>query len=211
MEWIIQLPVLFFSVVVHEFCHGWVAYARGDDTAERAGRLTLNPLPHVDPFGTVFVPLLCFFLKAPMFGWARPVPVNVSKLRDPLSDTVKVAMAGPASNLVLALGAAVLFKMTALVPVLDPAFKTTMLEALLFAVTINLFLAFFNLVPVHPLDGSNVMAGLLPEHWRRVYRRHIPYGVFILLLLTTTRAFSAVILWPSQMVLTAFARIGLIG
>ena len=211
MEWIIQLPVLFFSVVVHEFSHGWMAYSRGDDTAARSGRLTLNPIPHVDPFGTVFLPLLCFFLKAPMFGWAKPVPVNPAKLRDPLRDTVRVAMAGPASNLVLALAAAMLFKATALAPLLTPAFKATVLEALLFGVTINLFLAFFNLVQVHPLDGSKVMNGLLPEHWRKVYRRHVPYGVFILLLLTTTSAFSAVILWPSQMVLNAFARIGLIG
>ena len=109
MDWVIQLPVLFFSVVIHECCHGLAAWERGDDTAERAGRLTLNPLSHVDAFGSVFMPMLCLIMNAPVFGWAKPVPVDVSRLKDPRMDAVRVAAVGPLSNFLLAFAAAAHF------------------------------------------------------------------------------------------------------
>ena len=185
VEWIIHLPVLFFSVIVHEFCHGWVAYSRGDDTAEKAGRLTLNPLAHVDPFGTVFLPALCFFMNAPMFGWAKPVPVNTAQLRRPKRDMVHVAMVGPVANIVLALCAAVAYKLITLAPIFTPEFKDTVLGFLRFGVGVNLFLAFFNLIPIHPLDGSKVLSGLLPRKLQRAYERHVPYGMFLIFLLSS--------------------------
>lgn len=214
MEWIIQLPVLLFSVVVHEFSHGWAAWRRGDKTALRAGRLTLNPLAHIDPFGTFFLPLLCFLVHAPMFGWAKPVPVNAARLREPRRDLVKVALAGPASNLVLALGAALLVrgvKLASTSTALPADLLATAREFLLFAVSVNLLLAFFNLVPVHPLDGSKVLGGLLPASWRRTYLRHVPYGALILLALISTKAFGSFVLAPARLVLAAFAKVGLLG
>ncbi|MBI5243962.1 MAG: site-2 protease family protein [Elusimicrobia bacterium] len=211
MEWILQLPILFFSVVVHEFCHGWAAWHLGDDTAERAERLTLNPLAHVDPFGTVFLPLVCFFLRAPMFGWAKPVPVNAARLRDPAGGMLRVALAGPASNLALAVAAAFLFKAVLLSSWIPPDCRKTLFDVLLFAITINLVLAFFNLVPVFPLDGSRILGGLLPKDWRKAYYKHIPYGAVIILVLITTKAFGALVLFPSKLILAGFARLGLIG
>jgi len=211
MEWVLQLPILFFSVVVHEFCHGWVAWHLGDDTAERAGRLTLNPLAHVDPFGTVFLPLVCFFLHAPMFGWAKPVPVNAARMRDSVRGLMRVALAGPASNLGLALGAAFVFKAVLLSAWIPADYRATLLETLLFAMTINLVLAFFNLVPVFPLDGSRILGGILPRSWRKAYYKHVPYGALIILLLVTTKAFGALVLFPSKLILAGFARLGLIG
>jgi len=211
MEWVIQLPVLFFSVVVHEFCHGWVAYSRGDDTAEKQGRLTLNPTAHVDPFGTVFLPLLCFVAQAPMFGWAKPVPVDSKQLDRPLTDMMKVAAAGPAANIALAFLAAVAFKLMTLSSLMEPAMRATVLEALLFAVTLNLFLAFFNLIPVHPLDGSKVLSGLLPKGPRAVYARHAPYGLFIIVALLLTKGLSALVTAPMSLVLGLWTRMGLLG
>ena len=211
MEWIIQLPILFFSVVVHEFCHGWAAWHMGDDTAEREGRLTLNPLAHVDPFGTVFLPLVCFFLRAPMFGWAKPVPVNATRMRDPARGLMRVALAGPASNLALAFAAAFLCKAVLLAPWIPPDFRRTLFETFLFTITINLALAFFNLVPVFPLDGSRILGGILPKPWRKTYYKHVPYGAIIILLLVTTKAFGALVLFPSKLILAGFVRIGLIG
>lgn len=211
VEWMIQLPVLFFSVVVHEVAHGWAAFNRGDDTAERAGRLTLHPGSHIDPFGSVFLPLLCFFVRAPMFGWARPVPVNQKRLKDPRRDMVHIALMGPLSNILLALGAALLFKVASLVPGFTPAFRDTVLQVLFFAVTINLFLAFFNLIPVYPLDGSRVLGGLLPGRFQGVYRRHMPYGMIIILVLLFTRKLAALVLWPAQETISILTSIGILG
>ncbi|HBL18214.1 MAG: hypothetical protein A2X36_06160 [Elusimicrobia bacterium GWA2_69_24] len=211
MEWIIQLPVLFFSVVVHEFCHGWAAFVRGDDTAERAGRLTLNPMAHVDPFGTVFVPLLCLLTSSPVFGWARPVPVNPRRFKDPVRDMVRVALMGPLSNFALALAAAFLFKGMTFVPGSGPGLRQTLLELLLFGVTLNFFLAFFNLLPVHPLDGSKVLSGLLPVRWRDVYERHAPYGMVIILLLLFTHNLAPLVLWPMRISMALLMQVGILG
>lgn len=211
MDWVIQLPVLFFSVVIHECSHGVVAWERGDDTAERAGRLTLNPLSHVDAFGSVFMPMLCIIMSAPVFGWAKPVPVDASRMKDPRFDSVRVAAVGPLSNFLLAFAAAVAFKLVNLTVPTGSDFRSTVLETLLFAVTINLFLAFFNLLPVHPLDGSKVLGGLLTGRARAAYLRLAPYGMGVLMLLLFTRASSAILLFPIKVVLAVWVRLGILG
>lgn len=210
MDWVIQLPVLFFSVVVHECCHGVAAWERGDDTAERAGRLTLNPLRHVDAVGSVFLPLMCMALNAPVFGWAKPVPVDATRLKGP-KDMVRVAAAGPLANFLIALGAAVVFKLIRLSGGGGDGLRGAALEALVFGVTLNLFLAFFNLLPLHPLDGSKVLAGLLPEGARKAYMRHAPYGAAILALLLFTRASNVLLLWPVKLVLALWLKLGILG
>ncbi|MFH1724098.1 MAG: site-2 protease family protein [Elusimicrobiota bacterium] len=211
MEWVIQLPVLFFSVVVHEFCHGWAAYRSGDDTALKAGRLTLNPAAHIDAFGTVFLPLLCFFTHAPMFGWAKPVPVNPRRLRNPARDMVRVALMGPLANIVLAFAGALAYKLVSVVSLFSPGFQRTVLDALLAAVVINLFLAFFNLIPIHPLDGSRIVGGLLPRGLGRLYERLAPFGTFLILVLLMTRQLSVLVMWPMNVVLSIWTNIGLLG
>lgn len=189
------LPILLFSVAVHEFAHGWAAYALGDDTAERRGRLTLNPLPHVDPFGTVFVPLLCFMTGSPMFGWARPMPVRVRRLRRPARDGVWVALAGPAANVLIGLAAGALWTALSGAAASAEGLKATAFQALGFAAGLNLFLALFNLVPIHPLDGAKVAAGLLPERFAGVYSRHMRYGAVIVVLVLLTHKFSGLGSW----------------
>ncbi|MBI3505071.1 MAG: site-2 protease family protein [Proteobacteria bacterium] len=210
MEWIVQIPILFFSVVVHEVSHGLLAWARGDDTAEKAGRLTLNPIPHVDPFGTIVLPMLCHLLHAPLFAWAKPVPVNPRRMKQAKRDLMQVALVGPGANVALAVVAAILFKVSASVAIFTPAFQSTVLDALAFAIHINLFLAFFNLIPVHPLDGSKVMSGLLPKRLRLQYDRHIPYGMAILMLLMLTNATRWIVVLPSSLTLDLFNKLGLI-
>lgn len=211
MDWVIQLPVLFFSVVIHECCHGVAAWERGDDTAERAGRLTLNPLVHVDAFGSVFMPMLCIILNAPVFGWAKPVPVDVSRMKDPRLDGVRVAAVGPISNFLLAFAAAILFKLVNMSGLFSEGLRGTVLDVLLFAVTINLFLAFFNLLPVHPLDGSKVLGGLLTGRAQAAYLRMAPYGMALLLVLLFTRASSAFLLYPIKFVLAVWVKLGILG
>jgi Zn-dependent protease len=211
VEWLIQLPVLLFSVVVHEYSHGWAALSRGDDTAERAGRLTLNPAAHVDPFGTVFLPLLCVLTQAPMFGWAKPVPFDPKRLKDPRRDSMRVALMGPVANVALAFVAAIAFKVFSLVPGLGTETRGLWLEVMLFAATLNLFLAFFNLLPVHPLDGSKVLGGLLARPLARLYSRHVPYGGIIILLMLVTGVLGAVVMPAIRFVLEIWTWIGLLG
>ncbi|MBI4424443.1 MAG: site-2 protease family protein [Elusimicrobia bacterium] len=198
-----------FSAIVHELAHGWTAFARGDRTAEAQGRLTLNPVPHFDPFGTVFLPLLCSALRLPMFGWARPMPLDASRLSSP-RDVILVAAAGPCASLGLALVLALTFKLAGSLGPLAPEFQKTLLEALRAGITINLALAAVNLLPVHPLDGSRVLAGLLPAPWRERYERHIPYASYVLLGLLAARLIDPFFVGPSQAAIAGLARAGLV-
>ena len=184
MEWILQLPVLFFSVVFHEFAHGFAAYRRGDDTAYLSGRLSFNPLPHIDPVGTILLPAACIFLNFPAIGWAKPVPVNPYRLNSPKSDMAWVALSGPLSNITLALLAALSFKLVTMFMGGDLAY--TLLRMLGFAVVINLLLAVFNMIPVFPLDGSQVALGLLKGRALEIYEKHLPYGMYIIIGLVVT-------------------------
>ena len=172
------LPVL-IAVTLHEAAHGYVAYMLGDDTAKRQGRLTLNPLAHVDPFGTVILPLMLFLLPGGfLFGYAKPVPVNAGRLRNPKRDMIWVALAGPGANLAIAVIAALLLYTTAIVPDgLKSWYGRTLDNAILF----NCLLAVFNMLPVPPLDGGRVLTGLLPPRQAWQLGRIEPYGIFVVL------------------------------
>jgi Zn-dependent protease len=184
MDFLLLLPVLLLSIVVHEVAHAWVARREGDHTAERLGRITLNPLPHLDPVGSFLVPLALFLLPGGViFGWARPVPVNPGNYRDPVWGDIRVSLAGVVSNLVLAVLFTVL--LAVLFRVGDPATTSATLDAvgrmLRFGILLNLVLAVFNLVPVPPLDGSHVVAHLLPPVLRERYREMGRYGILLIM------------------------------
>jgi Zn-dependent protease len=170
------------AIILHELAHGFAALALGDDTARRAGRLSLNPLRHVDPFGTVVLPglllasqLLTVGRVMFMFGWARPVPVDASRFRDPRRMMALVAIAGPAMNLLLAFAAALLLR--------DPGLSQGVAGALLSFVVVNLALALFNLLPVPPLDGGRIAVGVLPLRLARAWAGLERYGILIVLAL----------------------------
>ncbi len=205
MEWILQLPVLFFSVVFHEFAHGYMAYRRGDDTAYLSGRLSFNPLPHIDPIGTILLPAACIFMNFPAIGWAKPVPVNPYRLHSPRSDMAWVALSGPLSNISLALLAAVTFKLVGMFMGGDLAY--TLLRMLGFAVVINLLLAVFNMIPVFPLDGSQVALGVLKGRALEIYEKHLPYGMYIIIGLVVTGALQVILRPLLNLAMLVFAPI----
>ncbi|MGD9641973.1 MAG: site-2 protease family protein [Elusimicrobiales bacterium] len=205
MEWILQLPVLFFSVVFHEFAHGYMAYRRGDDTAYLSGRLSFNPLPHIDPVGTILLPAACIFMNFPAIGWAKPVPVNPYRMHSPKSDMAWVALSGPLSNITLALLAAVSFKLVAMFMGGDLAY--TLLRMLGFAVVINLLLAVFNMIPVFPLDGSQVAMGVLKGRALEIYEKHLPYGMYIIIGLVVTGALQVILRPLLNLAMLVFAPI----
>lgn len=176
------LGVLFGSVILHEVSHGAMALRFGDDTAARAGRLTLNPARHVDPFGTIVLPAVLVLVNAPPFGWAKPVPVNPSRMRDPRNHSLVVSLAGPAVNVALALAAAVALR--PLIPTGGYGGDVPLGHEALFALgVVNVVLAVFNLLPLPPLDGSAVVERLLPARWWPGYLRVRQYSLPILLVL----------------------------
>jgi Zn-dependent protease len=172
------LPVL-LAVTFHEAAHAWAAWRLGDNTAHELGRVTTNPFRHVDPVGTVLIPVLLLVTRAPfLIGWAKPVPVNEAALGHPARDGMLVAAAGPAANLLIALICALLLRATFLLP--DSMSHWALLN-LLNAMWLNLVLAFFNILPVLPLDGGRVVLGLLPPDAAAVYSRHQSFGFMILI------------------------------
>jgi Zn-dependent protease len=190
---IIQAFVILFAITIHEAAHAWTALKLGDPTAASLGRASLNPLVHIDPIGTVIFPLLLIIFKLPVFGWAKPVPYNPHNLRQPRKGGLWISFAGPISNILTAAAAVLVFQglklVTAGVPESSFLVKPLVgLGTILFVTAlINVSLAVFNLIPVPPLDGSGVLAGLLSERAAAQYERLRPYGFFILIVLMYSR------------------------
>lgn len=188
------LPVL-LAVTLHEVAHGWVARALGDPTAALAGRLSLNPLKHVDPIGTVLVPGVLLALGGFLFGWAKPVPVAAHRLPNPRRDMAIVAIAGPASNLLMALGWAIGLKLCLMLGVQEGV-ALGLRYMCVAGVVINLVLMVLNLLPLPPLDGGRVLAGVVPDSAARLLDRIEPFGLFILIGLLATGVLGQVLYWP---------------
>lgn len=178
---IFQLAVLIFSVMVHEISHGAVALRLGDPTAKNAGRLTLNPLKHLDPFGSLFLPLMMFFLGGPIFGWAKPVPYNPLRLKNPKIGAGLIGAAGPLSNLLLAGVFGLLLRGIALYA--SGGMGETLYLFLQMIILINIALAVFNLIPVPPLDGASILFVFLPESQYKLRAFLSRYGFYIIILI----------------------------
>ena len=191
LKLIIQLPPLMLAISVHEMAHGYMAFRKGDYTAKLLGRVTLNPIKHIDPVGTILVPLmLAFSGTGILFGWAKPVPVNSFNFKSPRKDNAIVSLAGPASNFAMAAILALVYRILLWVPgyayiVSSPIFKP-LAAMIVFGIHISVVLGVLNLIPVHPLDGSHIVEGILPAHQAQVYSRHDRYGFIILIALMFT-------------------------
>jgi Zn-dependent protease len=200
----ISFIVLLFSLTVHEMAHAWTADRLGDPTARLLGRVSLNPIVHADPIGTVVFPLVSLVSGAMLIGWAKPVPVNLRYLHHPRRDYMIVAAAGPLSNLILAVFAAMLL---AIVPVSPQTLGesnvsvpiATLLTRL---VNLNVLLAVFNMLPIPPLDGGNVLAGLLPPNIAELFNKVRPYGFVLLYALILSNGFSYIVIPPARFILS---------
>ncbi len=201
-EAILSIPALMIAVILHEVAHGWVAYRWGDPTAKLAGRLTLNPIPHIDPIGTLLLPGMFIILGSPIiFGWAKPVPINPSNFRDIRKGTFFVSIAGVVMNLSLAILFGALYRViSGLYDAVDPFLAQSVITPLLIfctkSVLINLVLALFNIIPIPPLDGSRALMSFLSfKYWELFYRYEI-YGFFVITILLFTGVLGKIIYPP---------------
>jgi Zn-dependent protease len=187
LQIVVLAPPFLFALTFHELAHGYVAWNLGDPTAKNAGRLTLNPLKHLDPLGVI-----AFIIMK--IGWAKPVPVNPRYFKDPQKGMLLVALAGPGANLILAVASAILVKLLLLVPVLPMFILKPVAGMLVASVWINVMLAVFNCLPIPPLDGSKVLMGVLPPDMARSYEKLEPFGFILLLILFYLGIISKVIM-----------------
>lgn len=206
---IMALPLI-FAVTLHEAAHAWVADKKGDPTARQLGRITLNPFAHIDPFGTVIIPLMMFLATGFIFGYAKPVPVNPFNLRRPKEDMAWVAAAGPGMNLILAVISGIFYRLLSDPMFLGGAslfsefggtasfFTVPLREMFRFSVMINVVLMVFNLIPIPPLDGGRVLVGLLPRTQSAMVSRVEPYGMLLLVFFVFLDPFGLMrkIVWP---------------
>ena len=196
--------VLLFSLTVHEMAHAWSADYLGDPTARRLGRVSLNPMVHADLVGTIVFPLVALVSGLPLLGWAKPVPVDVRRLRRPRTDYMLVAAAGPASNLALAVVASSALALMPVTPMTigEPNATAPIAALLSRAIQINVLLAVFNMMPIPPLDGGNVLSGLLPRALARQFDRLRPYGFMLLYVLMFTGTLQYLIVQPSNFIVS---------
>jgi Zn-dependent protease len=190
---LIGFAIVIVSLTIHEAAHAWTADKLGDPTARLLGRVSLNPVVHIDPIGTLLLPLISAFSGLPLLGWAKPVPVNITRLRHHRRDFMIVAAAGPISNLLQAVVVAGIFR-----AVHDPGDTSLLIGILARTVETNLLLAFFNLLPIPPLDGGNVLAGLVPEAAARVLDQVRQFGFIALYALMLSGILSQLILPPTE-------------
>jgi Zn-dependent protease len=200
----ISFIVLLFSLTIHEMAHAWTADRLGDPTARLLGRISLNPIVHADPLGTIVLPLVALFTQAPLIGWAKPVPVTLRYLRHPRRDYIMVAAAGPASNLALAVFAAILLSILPISPhTLGESNVSVPIAAILSRLmALNVLLAVFNMIPIPPLDGGNVLGGLLPPNLAVVFNKVRPYGFVLLYALVLSGGFEMIVLPPYRFILS---------
>lgn len=190
-----SIILFLIAVVLHEYMHGWVAFKLGDSTAKDRGRLTLNPIVHIDLIGTVVLPIMLVILKSPVIlGWAKPVPINFLNLRHPKKDLFWVALAGPAANIVAAIISTVLLKIGIVPP------NSLLAILIINFILINLILAVFNILPIPPLDGSNLLISLLPNRFLYTSEKFYHYGFVILFILLWLGLLDKII-WPAVLVI----------
>jgi len=188
-EAILSVPALMIAVILHEVAHGWVAYRMGDPTAKMAGRLTLNPVPHIDPFGTILLPAMFILLGSPIiFGWAKPVPINPLNFRDLRRGTFFTSIAGVVTNLSLAVVFGIAYRfLYELAGTVDPFLTKSVIYPLLIftakSVLINLILALFNIIPIPPLDGSKALMSFLSFKYWELFQKYEIYGFFVIAIL----------------------------